>query len=54
MRFTLLKEETTKINSHAIELEEPTKYHTFMIMSGIILVLIIIGLLMYIKKLKKV
>lgn len=51
--FTILQEEAKEINQLAVEIEEPRTLNAFMMASGITLIAIIIGLLIYIRKLKK-
>lgn len=51
--FTVLKEEAKEINELAVEIEEPTTLNTIMMASGITLIAIIVGLLIYIRKLKQ-
>lgn len=52
--FYILKKDATMINSHAVKLEEPETFNYFILVTGIILIGTIIGLLVYIYKLKHV
>lgn len=51
--FVVEKLEARQINSHAIELKQPRNVISYVVTGGMTLLVVIVGLLFYIRKLKK-